>query len=486
MSDSEQALGAIFEGAAIAMAVTHPDGHFERVNTAMCELLGHTAEELLGMTFRDITHPDDLAASLAHHTRAREGEIAERQLVKRYVHRDGRTVWGRLSCAAVGGSGGSPRYFIAQVQDITAEREAVQARTELAAVVEFSADAIITATLDGTIRSWNAGAERIYGYSATEMIGADETLLAAGAAEHEQQSQVRAQIVAGEHAEPFEALRRTKDGTVVEMSIALSPVLDADGAVIGISTVARDISERKRAERALAHSRDLLAQAEPIAQIGSWQWDLATDRVSWSAGVNEIFKLKRDEISATQDARATIEYWASRVNPEDRELVCAALKQTISELTGVSLRGRAIRADGRVSVLEWQAEPIVDKDGMPVRVIGVVRDITDTEHKQEALHAVSLEPARYARELRQPAVSPDAVSKDPAPGAFTARQLDILRLVSHGLTNAEIAKRLFISESTVKFHVKQILLKTNSVNRTEAVARVFGADAGKLDRRTSR
>jgi PAS domain S-box-containing protein len=478
--ESEQALRAILDAAPIGMAAARPNGRLERVNKALCELLGYSEEELLRMKLSDVTHPDDIAASVAGHELVRAGEFAAGQFEKRYLRRDGRTVWARVSFAAVSEAGRAPRYFIAQIQDITAERAAAEAHARLAAVVECSFDAIITATLDATIRTWNAGAERIYGYSAEEAIGANAAILAPPV-ERDHPARVVARIIRGEIVDPFETILRRKDGTLIDMSVTASPVRDADGVVVGISTVSRDITGRKRAEQELARSRDLLQQAEAIAQIGSWEWDLATDRVTWSAGVYNIFKLTPEQVGATGDAWSTIEFGLEQgVHPEDRELMREALDRTISQLTRVSVQLRAIRADGRVRLLDWQADPIVDQSGRPVRVIGVVRDITGTRRADEALEAAPSDLFRHTEKLQQLTSAHPGAGVTAAAAALTPRQQEVLGFVAQGLTNGEIAKRLFVSEGTVKFHVKQILLKTNSTNRTEAVVRILGTDAAKL------
>jgi DNA-binding NarL/FixJ family response regulator len=147
----------------------------------------------------------------------------------------------------------------------------------------------------------------------------------------------------------------------------------------------------------------------------------------------------------------------------------------LAELTSVTIEYRALRSDGRVRILEWQAEPIVDDAGTPIRLIAVVHDITDTKRAQQALNTASSNLAKYAQELQRLA---DATADPaPAPAALSAKQLEILRLLAQGLTNGQIAKQMFVTEATVKWHVRQILTKSNSTNRTEAVARLLGSNS---------
>lgn len=117
----------------------------------------------------------------------------------------------------------------------------------LAAIVESSDDAIVSKTLDGIITSWNRGAERIFGYSAGEIIGKPILVLIPPDRLNEETEIIR-RIRAGEHVEHFETIRRCKDGTLIDVSLTVSPIKDANGKIVGASKISRDITEKKRAE----------------------------------------------------------------------------------------------------------------------------------------------------------------------------------------------------------------------------------------------
>jgi PAS domain S-box-containing protein len=138
-------------------------------------------------------------------------------------------------------------------RDVTETRRDVEARLRLAAIVESSDDAIIGQTLDGGISSWNKGAERLFGYTALEIIGRPLSVLVPG--DHPDELPViMEKIKRGEYIEHFETERVRKDGSRMQMSLTISPVRNAEGEIIGASKIARDITERKRAERALRRS----------------------------------------------------------------------------------------------------------------------------------------------------------------------------------------------------------------------------------------
>jgi PAS domain S-box-containing protein len=137
--------------------------------------------------------------------------------------------------------------------EINERTRAEAALSHLAAIVESSADAIIGTTLEGTILSWNAGAERIYGYSAIEVKGRSMSILVTPEMSH-QEPEILDKIARGEKVHQYETVQMTKEGQKIQVSLTLSPINDVGGHVIGVSTIARDITERKQAEAQLTAS----------------------------------------------------------------------------------------------------------------------------------------------------------------------------------------------------------------------------------------
>ncbi len=137
-------------------------------------------------------------------------------------------------------------------------KQSETAKSQLAAIIESSNDAIISKTLTGIIMSWNHGAEAIFGYSAAEAINRPLMMLIPPERAHEE-AEILGKIGRGEHIDHFETIRVRKDGAVIDVSVTVSPIIDRDGGIIGISKIARDISERRQTERALADRQDRLS-----------------------------------------------------------------------------------------------------------------------------------------------------------------------------------------------------------------------------------
>jgi len=370
---------------------------------------------------------------------------------------------------------GEVRGFTVLVTDITARRIAEQAHAAAEArfrgLLESAPDAmvIVKADSDGEIVLVNAQAERLFGYTREELLGQGMEVLMPKRF-RDRHAHHRAGYAADPQARSMGAglqlFARRKDGSEFPVEISLGPLKSAEGTLL--SSAIRDITTRKRVEDELHHSREQLAEAERVARIGSVEWDLTTDHTTWSDGLLAIYGLTHADFDASS-AGAN-----QRVYPEDRQHVRLTLERAIADRSPFTLEYRAMRADGRVRTLRSHGEVVVDDTGKPIRVVAIVQDITDAKLAQEALQSTSADLERRANELQQLALG--TITEQPAiPHApLTPRQLEILRLIAQGHTNAAIAERLFVTEGTIKWHVKQILAKTNSSNRAEALARVLG------------
>ena len=325
---------------------------------------------------------------------------------------------------------------------------------------------IIKADSTGEIVLVNDQAERLFGYAREELLGKSiEVLLPERFRDRHEHH--RFDYAADPHARPMgvglELFGRRKDGSEFPIEVSLGPLRSAEGLLL--SSAIRDITDRKRVEDELRHSREQLAEAERVARTGSLEWDLTTEHTTWSDGLLAIYGLTPDQFDPTPAAD-------QRVYPEDRERVRQTLERAIADRSSFIIEYRGVRADGRVRTLRSHGEVVVDPTGKPVRVVVIVQDITDAKLAQEALQSTSADLERRATELQQ--LARNVAEPEPLQAPLTARQLEILRLVAQGHTSAAIAERLFVTEGTIKWHVKQILAKTNSATRAEAVARVLG------------
>jgi PAS domain S-box-containing protein len=280
-----------------AVIVTDPDGRVTFLNPVAAALTGWTPQDAAGqplehvfriineLTRQDVENPvtrvyrEKAVVALANHTAL--------------ITRDGREVPIEDTAAPIHADGGEIGGAVLVFRDVTEARRAREARLRLAAIVESSDDAIIGKSLDGTITSWNRGAERLYGYRAEEIVGRPLSLLVPP--EHpDELPALMERVRRGEYIEHFETERVRKDGSRVEVSLSISPIRDARGAIIGASKIARDITARRQEERRKNEFLALLAHElrGPLAPLRN--------------GL-ELMKLAGDDRPAAEEARAVME-----------------------------------------------------------------------------------------------------------------------------------------------------------------------------------
>ncbi|HEX9047591.1 MAG TPA: PAS domain S-box protein [Verrucomicrobiae bacterium] len=232
----------------IAYAFYSPDGKLTRViNDAHLRICGLTRDQdQIPGIYKRLRHPDEAEQQEEYLRQAAAGRIAEFSMEKRYMRLDGKTVWVVFSFQRRNHADGSYEE-VTTVVDITERKSAEEARERLAAIVASTEDAIIAKTLQGIITNWNPAATKIFGYTADEIIGQPIFRLLPPEY-HNEESEILAKIGRGQSVEHFETLRLRKDGTRVPISVTISPFRDNTGRIIGASTIARDITESKRAQ----------------------------------------------------------------------------------------------------------------------------------------------------------------------------------------------------------------------------------------------
>lgn len=239
-----------FDQAAIGMAMVDFEGHFLRVNRALCKLVGRSEPELLAIRWQDVTHPDDIDPGEQEVDKTLAGSERTFRLEKRYLRRDGSLVWVLLSVSLIRTHAGEPLCLFTQAVDITDQRRAEEGVARLAAIVESSDDAILSKALDGTILSWNRAAERMYGYTSAEVVGKNVSTIVPTHLRPELVQLLQA-VAEGQSITNHETVRERKDSSLLDVSITISPIRNAAGEVVRASTIARDITQQKRMARKL-------------------------------------------------------------------------------------------------------------------------------------------------------------------------------------------------------------------------------------------
>ena len=249
-------------------------------------------------------------------------------------------------------------------------------RRRLSSIVEGSGDAIIGVGRDGIVTSWNAAAERLFQYSAEEAIGGPVDVISP-ADRADEQADAQARVSEGGFAEHEETVRRRKDGSSVDVLLTQSPTTDHEGAVVGFSVIAHDITERRRAEQALEASRRQLADAQRIAHLGSVEFDLTNGTVTRS---EEFYRI----LGVAQGAEPEGGLIPSVLQPSDRPSWMAAWSRATREGAAFDLSYPIVRPDGSERRVRVRGVPEVDDAGRVLKVTGTLLDETQRIKDEDA------------------------------------------------------------------------------------------------------
>jgi PAS domain S-box-containing protein len=371
---SEQAwLGAIVESSDDAIIGQRLDGTIASWNRSAERIFGYTQAEAVGQNIGLIIPGGRTDEEARVVDRIKSGEqVAHFETVR--GRKDGTFINVSITASPIRGEDGTLVGISKIARDISADAQSERDRAHFAAIVASSDDAIVSKDLNGIIRSWNAAAERIFGYTASEAIGQPITLIIPP---HliDEETHIIGKIRKGEAVDHFQTIRRTKSGELVNISLMVSPVRNAHGAVIGASKIARDMTRQNRTE-------ELLRLATEAAELGLWDVDLVNDQLFWDARCKAMFGISPDvPVSMADflaglhpdDREATVQAFVAAQDPEARPLYDVEYR-TIGKEDGVV---RHVAAKGR---------GIFDSSGKCVRAIGTTIDITarkDAERRAE-------------------------------------------------------------------------------------------------------
>ena len=357
------------------------DGVFVQMNDTELQWLGYTRDEIISRRkFSDLITDRSLKTFQDNFPRfVVQGQI--RDLEFEMVRKDGTIFPVLLSASAVTDSHGNYVMSRSTVYDLTERKRAEQKTRELGAIVQSSDDAIIGKTLDGIITSWNRGAERIYGYTETEVVGKSIAILVPPGREDDLQ-QILRRIKSGEHIKHYETVRRTKDGRDILMSLTVSRTLDSEGGIVAASTIARDFTESKRAEEALRESEKRYKQL--LESVTDY---ICTVQVKDSRPVATVHGPGCAAVTGytPEGYKADPHLWYRMVYEQDRDAVTEHAARVLSGEGASPLEHRIIHRDGSIRWVRNTPVPHYDERRQLIGYDGLIADITERKRAEEAL-----------------------------------------------------------------------------------------------------
>ncbi|MEO8434830.1 MAG: PAS domain S-box protein [Pyrinomonadaceae bacterium] len=387
--EAERKYRDIFENAGEGIFQATPAGQFIAANPAMARMHGFASPEEF---IKGRNGAGRLSLELTRLLKAQAVVSGFEQQVPR---KDGSEIWISLNARAVKDAQGEDWYYEGTVQDITDRKRAEDSLREseerYRELFENAKDAIYVHDLSGKYLSVNRAAEKLIGYPRQAILGKNFADFFSA----EQLQQVRESFCRKltEHGETtYETEVTARDGRSVPVEIS-SRLIYENGSVKGVQGMARDITERKRAEDALRKTeqeqrelaqrleveRARLAEAQAVAKVGSWELDLRNNILTWSDETYRIFEMDRTKFEASYEA------FLERVHPEDRATVDRAYTESIASHQSYAIDHRMPMENGSTKIVHERCRHYYAEDGTPIRSVGTCQDITHLKQAEEAL-----------------------------------------------------------------------------------------------------
>jgi PAS domain S-box-containing protein len=383
---SEAELQSVINRTPFMLVRCSRDLHYRFVSQAYAQLVGVPREQIVGKTIVEAIGAKGYNTLRPHIEKVLRGEATEFDCEIDFPVAGPRRL--HIAYRPETDATGKVDGWIASLLDITEQSRAVQAREQLASIVESSGDAIVSKDLDGIIISWNSAAERLFGYAAEEVVGKSITILIPEEL-HDEEPKILDRIRHGDSLDHYETIRQRKDGSRVPVSLSVSPVKDAHGTIVGASKIARDITARKEAEherdRIEGELRELSEKLEDEVEKRTLErdriWNVSEDLLgvanfdgyflSMNPAWSRLLGWSEDEIKAM--------HVSALRHPDDTAHSEVGRKQLVQGVPTVRMENRFRHKDGSWRWLQWT---MTEHDGL-IYVAG--RHVTAEKESAAAL-----------------------------------------------------------------------------------------------------
>jgi PAS domain S-box-containing protein len=360
-------------------------GHVMSWNAGAERIKGYAARDIMGRAFSVFYPPEDRAAGLPERNLAQAAREGRLNASGWRVRKDGTRFWADVVITALRDRAGELTGFAKLTRDLTSSRNANERLREseerLRAFTDNSPTVMFLKDAGGCYRFVNRPFLESFGLQAEQVIGKrDADVFPAAQAARFAAGDAR--VLATGAAAESEQWIGTPHGERLLMVVNF-PVFDAAGGIAGVGGVATDITERKRAERSLLERRTLLAQTQSLAGLGSWEWDPATGRFTWSDELYRIFGFE------PRSLEPSFETYLERVHPEDRKMSSTVVARALAEGSGFRHEERIVRPDGSERLVRTHGQIVRDEGGGALKLIAACLDVTEQRDAEAALQSLT-------------------------------------------------------------------------------------------------
>jgi PAS domain S-box-containing protein len=362
-----------------------PDGFVDYINQRWRQFLGLGVESVQGWSWDTTIHPEDRARSIDHwRATMAAGQPSENELRVRRADGVYRWILGRF-VPLCDESGKIVKWcgVSTDIDDRKRAEQAVQESQQLLHMVLATLPVGVAVTdRAGDIVLANPASKRIWG---DVILSGRERWAQSKGFWHDSGKMVDPESWASARAlfEGQTSLNElidieTFDGRQKTIQNSAAPIRDAEGLILGAVVVNEDVTERVRAEKALRESERQLGEAQRLAHVGSWEWDLRSNAVTWSDELYRIFGVEPQEIDVAREAM-------EHIHPDDRDLILRDVENTLKTKEPYSFSYRVLRPDEQMRFVQSCGQVVIDSEGTPIKVFGTTQDVTENKRAEESL-----------------------------------------------------------------------------------------------------
>jgi PAS domain S-box-containing protein len=373
-TETQRKLFQAVEQSPTSIIITDYTGTIEYVNPKCTKATGYRSEDVIGKKLNiftsNVNYPafHNIMEETIKSGKQWKGEIKNRT-------ENGEIYWESVIISPVKNETENITHFIAVKEDISERKRAEELLRFQVQLLDSVREAVVATDLKGNIIYWGRGAEALYGYKDEEVLN-KPVLCIIGISRTEKKEEnhtFSGNVWSGEY------LQRHKDGTVFWADTDASPVLDNNGYPCGMIGITRDITERKQMEKELRKRKNMLDEAQHIARLGDWQWNIVTNKLLWSEEIYRIFGLEASSFNNTFEA------FLKAVHSDDQYDVEMAVCKSLYKNEPYNITHRIVLPDRTERVVQEKGKVIFNIRGEPIEMIGTIHDITDLKRAEEEL-----------------------------------------------------------------------------------------------------
>jgi PAS domain S-box-containing protein len=372
--ESDQRFRATFEQAAVGIAIVSPEGRFLRINKKFCDIVGYSEEEMLALTFQNITHSDDLDADIGNLQQLLNRELETYTTDKRYYRKDGSIVWVNLTVSSIFDRVGSLNYFVSVIQDISGRKQAEEAlrqsRDFLEHLTSAVPDAIFSIKMPDRTINWGNDSFNVLGYEPEEYIGQPAKKYYANLEDYDAVGELQREAIRkGDDMIRTEVMALRKDGRVIPAELTAT-FFREEGNLSQVTAMVRDISERKRAEEKLAKSEAKYLGLVDNSLVGVFTTTLDGRLTFVNDAMVQMFDFDSPEHMI---GKGSLERWK---DPKDRERMLAELQK----------HGRVTNFEAKtITHTDRHIHVLLSAKQLGKNIVGMMMDITERKKAEQKI-----------------------------------------------------------------------------------------------------